>query len=148
MVESSKPIVLITGVSGYLGSHVGLVFLKDGNFTVRGTVRDTKNEKKILPLKKAFGELFDKLTLVEADLENKESIFNAVKGANFVVHTASPFPLKAPKTEAELINPAVNGTLAVMEASHANKVKRVVITSSIAAIMAMRTPPENWTFSE
>jgi nucleoside-diphosphate-sugar epimerase len=59
MVESSKPTVLITGVSGYLGSHVALVFLKDGGYTVRGTVRDTKNEKKIEPLRKAFGELFD-----------------------------------------------------------------------------------------
>ena len=59
MVESSKPIVLITGVSGYLGSHVALVFLKDGGFNVRGTVRDTKNAKKIEPLRKAFGTLFD-----------------------------------------------------------------------------------------
>ena len=49
MVESSKPIVLITGVSGYLGSHVALVFLKDGGFNVRGTVRDTKNANKIEP---------------------------------------------------------------------------------------------------
>lgn len=41
MVESSKPVVLITGVSGYLGSQVAYEFLKDGTYTVRGTVRDS-----------------------------------------------------------------------------------------------------------
>lgn len=51
------------------------------------------------------------------------------------MHTASPFPLKPPKHENDLIHPAVNGTKAVMAACHANKVKRVVITSSVAAIM-------------
>ena len=59
MVESSKPTVVITGISGYLGSHVALVFLKDGSYNVRGTVRDTKNPVKIEPLRKAFGTYFD-----------------------------------------------------------------------------------------
>ena len=81
MVESSKPTVLITGVSGYLGSHVALVYLKDGSYNVRGTVRDTKNDKKIEPLRKAFGNLFDKMTLVEADLENPESLMKAIEGS-------------------------------------------------------------------
>lgn len=108
MVEKSgKPIVLITGVSGYLGSHVANVFLRDGSFEVRGTVRDMKNSKKIEPLKKAFGDLFSILTLVEADLTNENSIIDAIAGASFVVHTASPFPLSTPKNEMELIVPAV-----------------------------------------
>ena len=60
MVESSeKPLVTITGVSGYLGSHTCLTFLKSGKYRVRGTVRSTTNEKKIEPLRKAFGEYFD-----------------------------------------------------------------------------------------
>ena len=134
MVESSKPTVVITGITGYLGSHVALVFLKDGTYNVRGTVTDTKNPAKIEPVRKAFGELFHKLTLIEADLNNKESIFAAINGADFVVHTASPVPLKPPKDENELIRPAVDGTTYVMEACHANKVKRVVITSSSASI--------------
>lgn len=95
MVESSlKPIVVITGVSGYLGSHVALAFLKDGSYQVRGTVRDTKNEAKVAPIRKAFGDLFSQITLVEADLENKASIIAAISGADYVVHTASPFPLR------------------------------------------------------
>ena len=134
MVESSKPTVVITGVSGYLGSHVALVFLKDGSYNVRGTVRDTKNPAKIEPLKKAFGDLFESLTLVEADLNNEESIFGALAGANLVVHTASPYPLAPPRNENDLINPAVNGTVSVLKACHLNKVKRLVITSSTVAI--------------
>lgn len=55
MVESSKPTVVITGITGYLGSHVALVFLKDGTYNVRGTVRDAKNPIKIEPIRKAFG---------------------------------------------------------------------------------------------
>ncbi len=68
-------------------------------------------------------------------MNDRESIFNAIKGSNFVVHTASPAPLAPPNHEDELILPAVNGTKAVMEACHANKVKRVVITSSVAAVI-------------
>ena len=59
MVESTKPTVLITGVTGYLGSQVCLCFLKSGSYIVRGTVRDKNNEKKIAPIRKAFGEYFD-----------------------------------------------------------------------------------------
>ena len=71
MVEISKPTVVITGISGFLGSHIALAFLKDGSFIVRGTVRNTKNAEKIEPLKKAFGSYFDQLNLVEADLNDR-----------------------------------------------------------------------------
>jgi len=83
---------------------------------VRGTVRDAKNQKKIEPLRKAFGDLFQNLNLVEADLLDEKSIINAIAGATYVIHTASPFPLKDPKDENELIRPAVAGTTAVMKA--------------------------------
>lgn len=79
--------------------------------------------------------------MVEANLNDRESIFAAIKGSNFVVHTASPAPLAPPNHEDELILPAVNGTKAVMEACHANKVKRIVITSSVAAVIECK--PEN-----
>lgn len=78
MESSSKKKVVITGISGYLGSYVCDTFLRDGGFQVRGTVRDTKNEKKIAPLKKAFGDMFNELELVEADLLNAESLEKAV----------------------------------------------------------------------
>ena len=61
MVEAndSRPIVTVTGISGYIGSHVGLNLLKDGAFRVRGTVRDKNNASKINPLRHAYGDLFE-----------------------------------------------------------------------------------------
>ena len=151
MVEiKKKPIVLITGVSGFLGSHVANVFLKDGAFDVRGTVRNLSDSKKIDPLKKAFGSHFANLTLVEADLLKADSIIKAIKGADYVMHIASPCPLIIPKDEMDLIKPALEGTLAVMKGCHLHKVKRVVITSSMSAIKECKPHdmPRNKTFNE
>lgn len=61
-------------------------------------------------------------------------MIKAIEGSTYIVHTASPFPIEKPKDEFVLIKPAVEGTLAVMKAAQLNKVKRVVITSSVAAI--------------
>ena len=70
-VNGPKHLVTITGISGFLGSQVCLHFLRDGRFEVRGTVRSLKNKSKIEPLKKAFGDCFEDLHLVEADLMNE-----------------------------------------------------------------------------
>ena len=135
MVESTKPVVTITGITGYVGSQVCLAFLKSGNYTVRGTVRDKSSEKRIAPIRKAFGEYFDQLELVEADLLNEDSLIAGIAGSTYVVHTASPVKVSgAVKDEDVLLKPAVNGTLAVMKGCQAAKVKRVVITSSTSTI--------------
>jgi nucleoside-diphosphate-sugar epimerase len=97
-------------------------------------VRDKNRADKIDPLKKAFGEKFDQLELVEADLCKEETIINACEGCQYVVHTASPFPLDKPKNEMELITPAVEGTLAAMKGCKKYGVKRIVITSSIVSL--------------
>ena len=110
-------IVCITGVSGYLGAWVLKTFLdSDAGFSIRATVRDPNNEKKIAPLKESMGEKFDEVELVSADLTNPESIDKAIEGCTYVVHTASPFPVKPPKREIEIIKPAVEGTTAVLDA--------------------------------
>ena len=124
--------VLVTGISGYIGSHVTLLLLQDGGYRVRGTVRDLSNEAKIGPIRQAFGEeLFAQLELVEADLTDESSLARAVEGATFVMHIASP--LGAFTTEEEAVRPAVDGTMAVMRACKANNVRRCVITSSVAS---------------
>lgn len=152
MVESSElPIVIITGVSGFLGSHVTKLFLEDGGFRVRGTVRSTSNEQKIEPLKKAFGENFDKLELVEADLLNADSLLKAIEGATYVVHTASPFHMNKVKNEDEFVKPALEGTNAVLKACATHKVKKLVLTSSVVSVayldakdMPEKFTEENW----
>ena len=92
MVEANaKPLVTITGISGFIGAETTLLFLKDGGFRVRGTVRDKTNQKKLVPLKEAFGEeLFNSIELVEADLMNEQSLVSAIAGSTYVVHIASP----------------------------------------------------------
>ena len=140
---NDKPIVLITGISGYLGSHIALTFLTDGRYKVRGTVRDKNNQAKLDPLRSAFGnELFDQMELVEADLTNDEQMKSAVQGATYVVHSASPFFFG--NSEAELVTPAVEGTKSIMQACKDNGVKRCVVTSSIASLIyPMERPADN-----
>ena len=145
-----KPRVTITGITGYLGAQVCLHFLKDGGYAVRGTVRDMNNAAKMEPLKVAFGEYYDQMEFKEADLLNEDSMIAAMEGSDYIVHTASPFPIEAPKDENVLIKPAVQGTLAACKAAQINKVKKLVITSSVAAIMDRKDKknrnfgPEDW----
>ena len=144
MVEAeAKPLVTITGVTGFLGSMTAKLFLEDGGYRIRGTVRDCNNAVKIDPLKKTLGEaLFAQMELVEADLLNETSIANAIAGSVFVVHTASPFVLANPEDPDTLIRPAVEGTTAVLRGCKTHNVRRLAITSSIAAIRSVK--PEDW----
>lgn len=77
-------------------------------------------------------------------------MLDAVVGAEIVIHTASPFPIDEPIDEQEVIRPAVNGTLAIMRACQTHKVKRVVITSSLMAVMypLPEDIPRDWNFTE
>lgn len=76
----SLPIVLVTGISGYVGSHVALKALQSGKYRVRGTVRNKDDPKKAELLSDMFGEHFAKIELVNADLLKPETIREAIKG--------------------------------------------------------------------
>ena len=115
MVESIRPLVLITGVTGFLGSHVCMEFLKSGNFKVRGSVRDLPTKTELL--KKIYGDYLSQLELVEMNLLNEDQIEQAVVGCHYVVHVASPNPQKEPKDEREIIDPAFKGTLYIIRAA-------------------------------
>jgi nucleoside-diphosphate-sugar epimerase len=126
--------VLVTGGSGFIGSHVVLQLLTAGH-TVRTTVRNLKREREVRAMLKSAGsEAGDRLTFFAADLEKDAGWAEAVAGCEYVQHVASPFPLKVPKDENELIVPARDGALRVLRASRDAGVKRVVLTSSFAAI--------------
>ena len=114
MAEADKPIVTLTGITGYVGAVTCKMFLEDGGYRVRGTVRDKNNEAKVAPIREAFGDLFNQLELVEADLMDEASLVTAIQGSTYVVHMASPFFFSS--DESVLIPPAVNGTTAVMKA--------------------------------
>ncbi len=126
--------VLVTGGSGFIGSHSILQLLAAGH-RVRTTVRSLKREADVrATLKQAGADAGDRLSFFAADLEQDAGWPEAVAGADYVLHVASPFPSSVPKHEDELIVPAREGALRVLRASRDAGVKRVVLTSSFAAI--------------
>ena len=127
-------IVLVTGGSGFIGSHCIVQLLAAGHW-VRATVRDLKREGDVRAmLQKAGAETDGRLKFFAADLEKDGGWAEAVAGCQYVMHVASPFPLRVPKDEDELIVPAREGTLRLLRAARDARVKRVVLTSSFAAI--------------
>ena len=138
--NDSSPLVLVTGVSGFLGAHCAKQLL-DAGYRVRGTVRSLKDERKIAHVRALKSSSTTPLELVEADLLLPETWGAAVSGCTYVLHVASPFPASIPQDAAEIIKPAVDGTLNVLRAianDPAHTVKRVVLTSSIAALFCGR----------
>lgn len=134
-VPVEAPLVLVTGATGYIATHVVQQLLHSGNYRVRGTVRSLKNDEKVKALKELIPDARYPLDLCEADLEKIESWPAAVQGCKFVFHIASPFPSALPKRPDDLIRPAVQGTTNVLSAcAESGTVKKVVLTSSIAAI--------------
>lgn len=126
--------VLVTGGSGFIGSYCILQLLAAGH-RVRTTVRNLKREADVRALLKAGGaEPGDRLSFFAADLEKDAGWAQAVAGCDYVLHVASPIPAVVPKDENELIVPAREGTLRVLRAARDAGVKRVVQTSSFAAI--------------
>ena len=133
MAEDPGQTVLVTGGSGYLGGWCVIELLRRG-YTVRTTVRSLSREPQVRAAVGSEVDPGDRLTVLAADLTSDEGWAEAVDGCAYVLHVASPFPPKQPKDPDELIVPAREGTLRVLRASLDAGVKRVVVTSSVAAI--------------
>lgn len=130
----TEDVVLVTGGSGFVGSHVILRLLEAGH-RVRTTVRDLSREADVRALLRQGGqEPRDRLEFAEADLTRDAGWARAVEGCAYVHHVASPFPLGLPKHEDDLIVPARDGALRVLQAAQTAGVRRVVLTSSFAAV--------------
>jgi nucleoside-diphosphate-sugar epimerase len=126
--------VLVTGGSGFIGSHCILQLLAAGH-RVRTTVRSLEREGDVRAMLKVGGaEPGDRVTFVAADLEKDAGWPEAAAGCDYALHVASPFPQKLPKHEDELIVPAREGALRLLRAARDAGVRRVVLTSSFAAI--------------
>lgn len=123
--------VCVTGASGFIASHIVSQLLQSG-YRVRGTVRRSPEHYPYLLQLPGAGE---RLELVMADLLIKESFHAAFRGCEYVIHTASPYVINVKDPAKELVEPALQGTIGVLEAARATgSVKRVVMTSSVAAV--------------
>jgi nucleoside-diphosphate-sugar epimerase len=150
-MEAAMSLVLVTGGSGFIGSHCIAQLLAAGH-QVRTTVRGLGREADVRALlRQAGAEPAERLSFFAADLTNDAGWHEAAAGCDYVLHVASPLPPHVPKHEDELIVPARDGTLRVLRASRAAGVRRVVLTSSFAAIGHGQKPQQapfdesNWT---
>ncbi|WP_312900345.1 SDR family oxidoreductase [Chryseobacterium taichungense] len=143
----TKTTVLVTGGTGFLGVHTILQLLQQG-YEVKTTLRSlAKKDSIIKALEEGGISDFSHLSFFEADLTNDNNWNEAVKGCEYVLHVASPFPAQDPKDENELVIPARDGALRVLKASRDAGVKRVVLTSSFAAV-GYSINTENHIFTE
>lgn len=125
--------VLVTGGTGFVGGHTVLRLLNEGS-PVRTTVRTTARGDDLRAVLSRHGAPVEQLQVAVADLTSTDGWAAAVDGCEAVLHVASPFPAQSPRDADELIRPARDGTLRVLRAAHQAGVRRVVATSSFAAI--------------
>jgi len=147
---SMRGLVLVTGGSGYIAGYCIAQLLNDG-WSVRTTVRSVAKTKAVRASIGNIAPKTSKIEFVEADLNSDAGWDKAVVGAEYVLHVASPVPVTDPKNDDELVRPARDGTLRVLRGARDAGVKRVVMTSSISAIIfgrGVREKPfteEDWT---
>jgi nucleoside-diphosphate-sugar epimerase len=126
--------VLVTGGTGFVAIHCILQLLQKG-YAVKTSLRSLNKKDEVLNMLKTGGlSFFDNLSFVEADLTSDANWDKAVANCDYVLHVASPIGLKIPKDENEMIRPAVDGTLRVLQAARDAGVQRVVMTSNFGAV--------------
>lgn len=126
--------VLVTGGTGFLGTHCIAALLRAGH-QVRTTVRSLAKAPELRGALERAGIDPSGLAFAAANLNADEGWREALAGCDLVLHVASPFPMQAPAHEDELIRPAVGGVERVLGAAIEAGVRRVVLTSSVAAVM-------------
>lgn len=138
--------VFVTGASGFIAKHILRELLENG-YEVRASVRSDARKDELEGL---FPDAA--LEFATLDLTKDDGWQDALKGCDVLIHTASPFPLTEPKNPQDLIRPAVDGTLRAMRAAREAGIKRVILTSSCAAIYKQADKPKtspsdetNWT---
>jgi dihydroflavonol-4-reductase len=148
--EGDGKTALVTGGSGYLAGWCLIELLRRG-YRVRTTVRNPARERDLHAAVASQVDPGHHLTVHAADLTSGDHWAHAIEGCDYVLHVASPFPAKQPKDPDELIVPAREGTLRVLGTALDAGVKRVVVTSSIAAVRlaqgaeARPLTEEDWT---
>lgn len=145
-MTDDKQLVLVTGGSGFLAGHAIMQLLAAGH-PVRTTVRSAARVAEVRDTLGRAGADTHRLSFAIADLAQDAGWADAVAGTTYVLHMASPFPPRQPDDPDELIAPAREGTLRVLRAAAACGVRRVVLTSSFAAV-GYSPRPAGWVYDE
>lgn len=130
--------ILVTGANSFIGTWI-VRYLAEKGYNVRGTVRSKEKEANVLD--GVPKELHGQISFVHVVDISNDSFDEAVKDVDGIIHVASPFHFNVNDPEKDMLIPAINGTLGVMKAAHAynqtngNKITRIIITSSFAAIL-------------
>jgi dihydroflavonol-4-reductase len=143
----SPTTVCVTGGSGYIGGYCIAALLEQGH-TVHTTIRNLAREAEVRESLAKISRRLDRLSFFAADLMSDAGWADAFAGCSHVLHVASPFPTNAPKHEDDLIVPAREGTLRALRFARDAGVRRVVVTSSIAAICYGQDNPNTTLFDE
>ncbi len=126
--------VLITGITGYIASHVAARLVTQG-YAIRGTVRNLAKGRRVLDAMATEGVDISGIELVEADLGSDAGWREAVADCRYIQHIASPFPLEAPQDREALVPEARAGAQRVLENGLSAGAERIVMTSSLASVM-------------
>lgn len=124
--------VLVTGATGFIGLHCVQQLLSQG-YAVNGTLRSLDRESEVLESLLSHNTSTEHLTLFEVDLNSDSGWDNAIATCDYVLHVASPFVLTE-ESEEFFVKPAVEGVLRALKFSCKHNVKKVVLTSSFAAV--------------
>ncbi|XP_021912648.1 cinnamoyl-CoA reductase 1 isoform X2 [Carica papaya] len=147
-VQNSKEAVCVTGANGFIGSWIVRTLLANGYTTIHASIFPGSDPTHLFQLPGATNPNVS-IRVFPADLLDCDAVSQAVQGCSGVFHVASPCTLEAPKDpERELVTPAVQGTLNVLQAAHKFGVRRVVLTSSISALVPNPTWPHDKVFDE
>ena len=134
-MNNSTPTACVTGATGYVAGHL-IKRLLDAGWRVHGTVRSLSKSPKLQALYDLSEAYPDQLELFQADLLTQGSFRAAIRNCSVVFHTASPFTLRVAHPQRDLVDPAVKGTLNVLDAvDQIESVSRVVLTSSVVAMI-------------
>ncbi len=126
--------VLVTGISGFIAKPLSLRMLRDG-YRVKGTVRNLARGDEVIRALQPHDVDVSRLSFAEVDLEPDAGWEDAARGCDYVQHVASPFPMKQPSDRRALVPAARGGALRVLRAARLAGVKRIVLTSSMVAMM-------------
>lgn len=140
-------LVLVTGITGYIASHVATKLIAKG-YRVRGTVRSKAKGRRVLDAMAVTGVDVSSIDLVEANLSADEGWRDAVKDCRYIQHLASPFPMESPSDREALVPEARAGAQRVLENGFSAGAERIVLTSSMVAMMMQPGRGKEKTYTE